>query len=152
MPPAPTTSPCLQALPSCEAPQYEAFIASGRRVYRLEVPRPAGASAFSGGQGKEGVYIAETAPGAVAAAPLDAVQHRAEIQHLGLFEDTASRTAVLASADCYGRAILAHAQRFGGGEGDAGAGGSGLQITAVHQLQPPDLLRWVQLGSSRPVP
>lgn len=118
----------LQALPSPDALAYDVFVASGQRVYSAAVPR---AGAFAGERGKEGMYIAEAA-GEVAAAPLDACQHRAEVQHLGLYEDGAGGT-VLASADCYGRAVVAQLRRL---EGQAG-----LQVVGVQQLQPPDLLR-----------
>lgn len=141
--------PRLQSLPSADAARYEAFVASGRCIYSLTAPRPAGASAFAGQQGKEGVFIAERAPGRVTAAPLEALQQRAEVQSLALFQEGAAggsngdagATAVLASVDCYGRAVLAHLRRLGGGDGCDAADGSGLQITAVQQLQPTDLLR-----------
>lgn len=153
LPPAGSNPTCcllrLQALASTDASQYEAFMASGRRIYSLTAPRPAGAGTFAGQQGKEGVFIAERAQGAVAAAPLDALQQRAEIQSLALFEDGVSDgdvggaggTAVLASVDCYGRAMLAHMRRRGCGDGSDGTDGGGLQVTAMQQLQPTDLLR-----------
>lgn len=122
-------------------------------MYSVAVPRAsagAGAgsgAAFAGEQGKEGVFIAETVPGAVHAEQLEALQHRAEVQHLALHED-GSGTAVLASVDCYGRAVLAHMRRLQGGSsgegGESGGGGSdpgGLHIAGVQQLQPTDLLR-----------
>lgn len=154
VPSASSTNPdplaaCLQALPSADASQYEAFMASGRSIYSLVAPRPACASGFAGQQGKEGVFIAERAQGAVPALPLAALQQRAEIQSLALFEDApnssgsggAGGTAVLASVDCYGRAVLAHMRRFSGGDGSGEADGGGLQVTALQQLQPTDLLR-----------
>lgn len=96
---------------------------------------PRGAGAFLGERGKEGVYIAE--PGApVVATALDAIQHRAEVQHLGLYEQPGSGgAAVLASVDCYGQAVVAQARRL--------EGQPGLQVTGVHQLQPTDVLRCV---------
>ncbi|PSC73203.1 hypothetical protein C2E20_3792 [Micractinium conductrix] len=154
LPPGATLSPgaahgtrvALAALPSTGAAEYEAFVASGRRVYRVCAPRPHGApTSLAGERGKEGVHIAEAVPGALQAEALDAVQHRAEVQHLALFEEPccgAGSTAVLASVDCYGRAVLAHARRCGGsGDGSIKDGGGRLQITGVHQLQPTDLLR-----------
>lgn len=127
-----------QALPAADAPAYEAFLASGRRVYSLRAPR---AGAFSGERGKEGVHIAEAGPG-VAAHALDPIHHRAEVQHLALHEQPGAgpgSPTVLASVDCYGRAVLAEVRR-GGGEG-GGQPGGGLHVTAVHQLQPTDVLR-----------
>ena len=120
--------PAPQGLPSQDATEYQAFLASGRRVYSVAVPR---AGAFVGERGKEGVYIAEQGAPATAA-ELPALQLRAEVQHLTLAEG-GEGPAVLAAVDCYGRAVLAQAWRR---EGEAG-----LQVVAAHQLQPPDLLR-----------
>jgi hypothetical protein len=132
------STPELQALLTSDAAQYEAFVASGRRVYSVSVPRAPGA-AFQGEQGKGGVYIAEAGEG-IQAEALEAIQHRAEVQHLALYEQGGGdsggdATAVLASVDCYGRAVLAQARRL--------EGQPGLHITGAHQLQPPDVLRCV---------
>lgn len=124
----PRAHPVSQGLPSQDASKYQAFLASGRRVYSVAVPR---SGAFVGERGKEGVYIAEQGAPATAA-ELPALQLRAEVQHLTLAEGGDS-PAVLAAVDCYGRAVLAQAWRR---ECEAG-----LQIVAAHQLQPPDLLR-----------
>ncbi|EFN57285.1 hypothetical protein CHLNCDRAFT_143873 [Chlorella variabilis] len=118
----------VEALPGPDAAQYEAFVASGRHVYSVAVPR---GGAFAGERGKGGVYIAE-AGAEVQAAPLGALQHQAEVQHLALHEQGDGQ-AVLASVDCYGRALLAQARRL--------EGQPGLHITGVHQLQPADVLR-----------
>ena len=120
----------LQALPTPDATHYDAFFASGGRVYSVAVPR---AAAFVGERGKEGVYIAEPGAG-VQPAALEPVQLRAEVQHLALYEQGMGGTAaVLASVDCYGRAVLAQARRL--------EGQPGLHIMETHQLQPPDVLR-----------
>lgn len=121
--------PLVQALPSPQAAEYEAFVASGRHLYSVRLPR---AAAFTGERGKEGVYIAEAGVAATAA-PLDAAQHRAEVQHVSLHEQDGGGEAVLASVDCYGRALLARMRRQEGGQG--------LRVLGVHQLQPADLLR-----------
>lgn len=126
--PARLTSCAPQALPSAEATEYQAFLASGRRLYSVAVPR---AGAFVGGRGKEGVFIAEQGAPATAA-ELPALQLRAEVQHLALAE-CGDGTAALAAVDCYGRAVVAQARR--------GEGAAGLQVVAAHQLQPPDVLR-----------
>lgn len=109
-------------------------------MYSVSVPRAPGSAGFPGEQGKGGVYIAEAGAGLQAAA-LEAIQHRAEVQHLALYEQggggsggsSGDHSAVLASVDCYGRAVLAHARRA--------EGQPGLHITGVHQLQPLDVLR-----------
>ena len=72
--------------------------------------------------------------------PLPQLSHRAEIQDLQLFESASSGgggegEAVLASVDCYGRALLAHCRRPGPGEA--------LQVAEVMALQPQDPLRCV---------
>lgn len=128
--PAPTSShlPTPQALSSPDATEYQAFLASGRRVYSVAVPR---SGAFVGERGKEGVFIAEQGEPATAA-ELPALQLRAEAQHLTLTEG-GDGTAVLAAVDCYGRAVVAQARR--------GEGAAGFQVVAAHQLQPPDVLR-----------
>lgn len=119
-----------QALPSPDAAAHNVFVASGRRVYSIAVPR--GAAGFAGERGKEGVHVPATAE-PVSAAVMPAIQHRAEIQHLALHEQPGSGQAVLASVDCYGRAVVAQARRL--------EGRPGLHVTGVHQLQPADLLR-----------
>lgn len=131
------------------AVSYELYAASGRRVYCLCAPRPPSGTAFAGERGKEGVYIpAHGKP--LAAGPLEGLPHRAEVQELRLAEDPATPgAAVLASVDCYGRAVLAHMRR---GYGDGGGGGGveaenaeggdpAYQLAGLHQVQPPDLLR-----------
>ncbi|PRW57554.1 hypothetical protein C2E21_3392 [Chlorella sorokiniana] len=123
-----STRVAVAALPSADATEYQAFLASGRRVYSVAVPR---SGAFVGGRGKEGVFIAEQGAPATAA-ELPALQLRAEVQHLALAEGGGG-SAVLAAVDCYGRAVLAQARR--------GEGAAGLQVVAAHQLQPPDVLR-----------
>lgn len=70
---------------------------------------------------------------AVSAEPLPQLAHRAEVQELRLFEGGAGGAAVLASVDCYGRAVLAHCRR------DAPEGP--LQVAEVSSLQPQDPLR-----------
>lgn len=119
----------IAALPEGGEPLYEAFLASGRQVYSLAAPR--GSQPFHGWRGKEGVCIPQpAAPGAAHALPQ--LAHRAEVQDLRLV-DTGGGGAVLATADCYGRATLAHLRRAGGA-GDA------LEPGEAQQCQPADLL------------
>jgi hypothetical protein len=90
------------------------------------------------------VYIAEPGDAAVQAVPLEALQHQVEVQHLVLHEQGGGE-AVLASVDCYGRAVLAQMRRHGDTDDATEGQPSGLHITSVHQLQPADVLRWAQL-------
>ena len=150
----------LQNLTCDTATTYEVYAASGRFIYRLTPPRPAtGPAGRSGGcageRGKGGEFI--FAPGAgVTARLLEGVPQRAEIQDLRLWEaepgSSGGGAAILASVDCYGRAVLAHLRRVDGGGDSAGGGGedegegdgsgsSCYQPAALHLLQPTDLLR-----------
>ena len=115
-------------------------------MYSVRAPRMAGGVGGGFERGKGGVYIAGVGAGAALEA-LDCIQHRAEVQHVALQEQCGGGgpgAAVLASVDCYGRAVLAHARRHprddGGDCGSDGDGGS-LHFTGVEQLQPTDVLR-----------
>ena len=92
---------------------------------------PRGSQPFHGRRGKEGVCIPQpAAPGAAHALPQ--LAHRAEVQDLRLV-DSGGGGAVLASADCYGRAMLAHLRR-------ADCAGGALEPGEAQQCQPADLL------------
>eukprot|EP00887_Chlorella_sp_A99_P003556 scaffold7.g3556.t1 len=141
----------VAALPGEGATAYEVYAASRHRIFCLVPPRQPGAAAFAGERGKEGAYI--PTPGAgLAAQALPQIPHRAEVQDLRLWEG-GDGAAVLASVDCYGRAVLAHLRRGAWGDGGGGGGGQGVtgegagggqggyELAELHQVQPTDLLR-----------
>ena len=102
-------------------------------MYSVTAARP-GASAAAEARGKEGAYLPQALPpGSAAAALIPQAAHRAEVQDLRLCEGGGGGGVVLATADCYGRAVLTHGRRGPGGAGE-------IVMGEAQCLAPPEVL------------